>query len=506
MPDNFNKDNKNSIEDEIEKSLLLMVEEETNVAKAYVDNHNPNLKQQKDSSLIEGKTQVIPSIPKEMLKDDEDDIIFDYDYLEKDTKEKPVSDRVEKKIPKKPVKKGIDNKTKLIIAGIVAALLIIVIGIIVLATSLNNKTKDSYDYYYQKGMDYYNKDNYEEAADYLSKAVKKKEGKKNLELKYNLYLCYDKLKETDESISILKDILSYDEDYKDAISAIAKLYYDNEYGEELTKLIRNYQDTSNKEAISKYIVSDPEPSEKSGSYDDTVSLKLTCGSGDMIYYTTDGSEPTKKSSLYDGTPIEIGSGTTKIKVIAMNSAGVMSNVVELEYIVEFGAPGTPEVLPTSGTYEKGEKVKVTVPEKCKAYYTLDGTTPSKTSTEYTGEFEMPEGNTIVSVVIINDHEQSSTVTKRNYVVNVKTTYSYDAALSKLQDKLIANGVLKNKTTAADGSSVEFGYQTKTTVDSVEMIIIKYSVKGTSKYYGVGVSTGATYTVVEISGQYKATAY
>ena len=321
-----------------------------------------------------------------------------------------------------------------------------------------------------------------------------------------MYKCYNNLDDNENSISILKDILSYDDDYEDAISALALIYYMEQDGEALTKLIRTYEGTKSETLIEKYIVEDPTASEESGTYDDTVTLKLTCESGDIIYYTTDGSEPNQKSKLYDGTPLEITNGTTKIKAVAMNSIGVCSIVIELNFVVEYGAPSAPEVTPISGQYSKGEKVKITVPEKCKAYYTLDGTTPTKSSTEYTEEFEMPEGNTVVSVILINDHEQSSSVTKRNYVVAAQSTHTYESALDLLQKKLIEDKVLTSKDKTIDGLAVEFGYQTKTKVDDVEMIIIKFATKSTTKYYGVGVSTGKIYKVTESGGKYSATAY
>ena len=57
------------------------------------------------------------------------------------------------------------------------------------------------------------------------KAAKDTKGKKNLELKYTLFKCYENSGNEDEAISILKDILSYDENvnvnnFIDALSEI----------------------------------------------------------------------------------------------------------------------------------------------------------------------------------------------------------------------------------------------------------------------------------------------
>ena len=54
------------------------------------------------------------------------------------------------------------------------------------------------------------------------------EGKKNLNLKYTLYRCYESSGNEDEAVNVLKDILSYDEKYEDADKTLADIYYKKE--------------------------------------------------------------------------------------------------------------------------------------------------------------------------------------------------------------------------------------------------------------------------------------
>ncbi len=188
-----------------------------------------------------------------------------------------------------------------------------------------------------------------------------------------------------------------------------------------------------------------------------------------------------------------------------------SNVVELEYVIEYGAPAAPDVTPVSGKYSEGEKVVINnIPDKCKAYYTIDGSTPTAASTEYTGEFTMPSGNTVVSFIIVNEHNQSSPVVKRNYNVEVNK-YTFSQAESQLKNTLIAKKVLKSENIAADGSKANFVYETKATVSDKEMYIIRYDViKGgsttTAGLYGVDTSSGKVYTVTGTEGSYSAKEY
>ena len=361
-------------------------------------------------------------------------------------------------------------------------------------------------------MKLYEEGNYGDATGMLSKASKDAKGKKNLELKYTLFKCYESSGNENDAVDVLKDILSYDENYKDAVKSLAQIYYKKEDGDNLTKLIRKYEDGSCKDAVKEYIVNEPVPSKAAGSYDDNIELKFTCDTGAVVYYTTDGSEPGKKSDLYDGSAIEIQNGTAKIKAVAINSIGVSSNVVELEYVIEYGAPAAPDVTPVSGKYSEGEKVVINnIPDKCKVYYTIDGSTPTAASTEYTGEFTMPSGNTVVSFIIVNEHNQSSPVVKRNYNVEVKNKYTFSQAESQLKNTLIAKKVLKSENIAADGSKANFVYETKVTVSDKEMYIIRYDViKGgsttTAGLYGVDTSSGKVYTVTGTEGSYSAKEY
>lgn len=425
--------------------------------------------------------------------------------VEKNNAEKSIS---EKNIPEK---KHADKKSVIIIASAVAAAVVIAI-IIIVAVSSSKKKKQTYDYYYTHGMKLYEEGNYADAADMLSKAAKDAKGKTNLELKYTLFKCYESAGDESDAVDILKDILSYDENYENAVKSLAGIYYKNEDGDSLTKLIRKYENTSCEVAIEEYMVDAPVPSKESGSYDDNIKLKFTCDTDAVVYYTTDGTEPTKKSTLYDGSAIDIQNGTTKIKAVAIDSIGVCSDVVELEYIIEYDAPDAPDVSPASGKYSEGEKITINnIPDKCKAYYTTDGSTPSASSTEYTGEFDMPVGNTVVSFIIINEHNQSSPVVKRNYNVEVKNKYTFSQAESQLKSTLIEKKVLKSESVAADGSKANFVYETKASVGDKEMYIIRYDVikngsTSTAGLYGVDTSSGKVYTVTGTSGSYSATEY
>jgi len=66
-------------------------------------------------------------------------------------------------------------------------------------------------------------------------------------------------------------------------------------------------------------------------------------------------------------------------------------------------PPIVEISPENGTYDVGTEVKISVPENCTVYYTLDGTTPSSLSPVYTDKsiIKLNIGNTTVKAVAIN---------------------------------------------------------------------------------------------------------
>ena len=60
------------------------------------------------------------------------------------------------------------------------------------------------------------------------------------------------------------------------------------------------------------------------------------------------------------------------------------------------------------------EITVQVPDGYTAYYTMDGTEPTAVSEKYNGPIQMPEGNTLFSVVLMSPDGKFSDITKRNY--------------------------------------------------------------------------------------------
>ena len=142
----------------------------------------------------------------------------------------------------------------------------------------------------------------------------------------------------------------------------------------------------------------PKFSMPGGEYSHYISIEITSESPGAIYYTIDGSIPDEYSYRYV-TPVTLLEGTTVVRAFVMNSDGNSSDVHSELYILEFGAPDPPTIIPESGDYVGEQYVRILVPDGCMAYYTLDGSDPTVSSELYTGEFLMPEGTTTVRAML-----------------------------------------------------------------------------------------------------------
>ena len=131
----------------------------------------------------------------------------------------------------------------------------------------------------------------------------------------------------------------------------------------------------------------------------TISLAATdTGSGvDKTYYTTDGSTPTTSSTVYSGSFQVAALGTTTVKFfstdLASNAELVKSQSVTL---ADSAAPTTTiscNGAACGGSYTASVTIALSASDTGgsgvdKTYYTTDGSTPTTSSTVYSGSFQV----------------------------------------------------------------------------------------------------------------------
>lgn len=143
-----------------------------------------------------------------------------------------------------------------------------------------------------------------------------------------------------------------------------------------------------------------------GTYNTNQSVTITCATdGATIYYTTDGTTPTSSSTEYTEA-ISI-TQTTTLKAIAIKGDDE-SNVASATYTLKCA---TPTFSPVAGAYTSVQNVTIssTSPE-VSIYYTLDGTTPTSSSTLYNGAINVGETKTIKAIAIKNNWTDSEIAT------------------------------------------------------------------------------------------------
>jgi uncharacterized membrane protein len=151
----------------------------------------------------------------------------------------------------------------------------------------------------------------------------------------------------------------------------------------------------------------PVYSPKAGTYTSAQSVSITdATSGATIYYTTNGTTPTTSSSLYSG-PITVAS-TETLRAMAVASGYSNSAVATATFTI---AATAPVFSPKAGTYTSAQSVSITDATSGAAiYYTTDGTTPTTSSSLYSGPITVASTETLRAMAVASGYSNSAVAT------------------------------------------------------------------------------------------------
>lgn len=170
----------------------------------------------------------------------------------------------------------------------------------------------------------------------------------------------------------------------------------------------------------------PKANIESGTYEANQSVELVCENEDAyIYYTLDGSDPTKSGILYSGA-VELEKGeTNNIRAVAVlnriaddgSSELLYSEIVAYKYLMIDESAAVPTASLESGTYTGKQTITLdSATTNAEIYYTLDGSEPTADSDVYEGEaIELGKGTTVVKAYAACEGYADSSV----------VTYTYD---------------------------------------------------------------------------------
>ncbi len=256
-----------------------------------------------------------------------------------------------------------------------------------------------------------------------------------------------------------------------AYSKIITYYEGSSDYETINSLLLTCTNPEVQNCFQQYIAKIPEFSYVEGNYAEVIPLKLTSNTTGTIYYTMDGSIPDTTSEQYV-TPLFLETGEYIISAFFVNEYGIKSEVVTKQYYIDIPIPTAPEVSVYSGDYNMPMLIEVQVDSGCTVYYTTDGTTPTSSSTPYTGNIPMPIGKSIFKFITYNKEGISGDVTTRNYELNLNTDLSTVDAEILVNEAMVLNGKI------ADGLG--------TTWDGLGKYLYKFQhvihIEGSGNYY------------------------
>ena len=179
-------------------------------------------------------------------------------------------------------------------------------------------------------------------------------------------------------------------------------------------LVGLYSDAADKNGIWLFEIPKPTISQDPTTLKISMSCELTTGV--VIRYTTNGTEPTKTSTLYEGEFLpEIGTSVFKAK--AFNSSGDVASAMTTFNLTKNAAPTI-----SLNWNDKQVTISSTV-EGGTIFYTTNGNNPTVSSTEYSGPISFSKPTTFKAIVGKVGYAPS-TVTTRD-VIKVVTPTIYD---------------------------------------------------------------------------------
>ena len=218
-----------------------------------------------------------------------------------------------------------------------------------------------------------------------------------------------------------------------------------------------------------------------GTYPTTQTVSISDSTtGAAIYYTTDGSTPTSSSTLYSSS-ITVSASET-LQAIAIESGYANSSVASDSYTIS-SALSTPIFSPAGGSYSSAQTVTISdATPGTTIYYTTNGTTPTTSSTKYSGPITVSTSETLEAIAVESGYT-NSTVASAVYAISStlpSPTFSVPAGIyTSSQSVTISDGTAgatiyytTNGSTPTTSSTKYSGAVTVSASETLEAIAVE----------------------------------
>ncbi len=358
-------------------------------------------------------------------------IVSDYNLLEddflrdalKEKEEKAAREKTKERLEKEkkaksasgqhtnsPAKKG-NRRVKKRIIFAVASMILLIVLITAIILLVNYSRDHSSDYQMEQAAKYKEEGNYREAETHIKRAIELED---SLTAKLFLADIYLLRGEEKMALELLHRLCEEEPDQVEVYQKLIQIYEERKAYESIRALYEQANQPQIQELFAEYIPNAPEFSEEGGVYTEELSVEILAEEDCEVYYTLDGTAPAQGWKYQ--APVEIEPGQEiQIRAAACNSYGFYSDEAEAHYQVELQKPETPRVTPGGGYFNAPQSISVAVPSGCRVYYTWDGSEPTSSSEQYTQPIAIPEGNNILSMILIDKYGMRSDVLRCNYV-------------------------------------------------------------------------------------------
>lgn len=310
---------------------------------------------------------------------------------------------------KKRVSRKKESRRSLIMTFLI--LLLIIAAAFGIIRYIRYRNTRSFEYQYERSQEEFLAGNTSSARSYAEKA---------LELSPKSVKCLRLMAQIEKSegdieaaSKTLETAIEIDPGNIDVYGQLISLYTETNDYDSIHELMENCKSEEVLLEYADYVCTAPAITPIAGTYSKEVSV--TIGSPEkLIYYTTDGTDPTTASELYTDK-IKTKVGRNEIRAIAVNEIGIKSNVTVCVYNIEITRPDPPVISEPTGVYEEGSQIHVTAPEGCIIYYAFDDV-PSTGSAEYTGPVTMPVGSHVFSCIAVDSDGNPSENVNAMYII------------------------------------------------------------------------------------------